>query len=128
LIRDIRRDLGAPDLPVTIGVSGMFGFDNRLNSPHFERKQAVVKAQLNVGNSTKYPEFADNVLSVETRGFYRDELHSPSHYGYHWNNNCESYWLIGQAMGRAMVQLLRTQRKKQQLEHQQQQEEKDHEV
>jgi len=25
--------------------------------------------------------------------------------GYHWNNNAESYWLVGQAMGNAMDEL-----------------------
>jgi alpha-galactosidase len=72
-----------------------------------------VNAQLAVANSTKYPEFEGTVASAETRDFYRDkEPASPGDEIYHWNNNCESYWLIGQAMGEAMVDLIRNQQKK----------------
>lgn len=107
LIRDVRIDLDAPDLPVTIGVSGMGGYNNP--DP---RRDAIIAAQFAVANSTKYPEFEGTVMSVETRPFLRPPLpDSPGNQGYHWNNNCETYWLIGQAMGKAMVDLLSRKRR-----------------
>ena len=30
---------------------------------------------------------------------------SPSGQGYHWNSNAETYFLIGEAMGQAMLRL-----------------------
>ena len=64
--------------------------------------------ELAVSNFTKYPEFFGRVASVETRDFARDVRHSPGDQIYHWNNNCESYWLIGKAMGEAMLRLSRS--------------------
>ena len=102
LIRDVRTDLGVPNLPVSIGVSGFNGWKD-----DHGRRDAIIAAQLAVANSTKYPEFAGTVATAETRGFARPPLpESPGTQIYHWNNNCETYWLIGQAMGEAMVQLL----------------------
>lgn len=100
-IRDVREDLGVPSLPFSIGVSGMSGY-----SPG--RRDDIVDAQFAVANATKYPEFSGTVAAVETRDFVRElPPHSPGNQGYHWMNNCESYWLVGQAMGQAMVRLLR---------------------
>jgi len=106
LIRDVRTDLGVPDLPISIGVSGMNGW-NPSNKYESTRRTDIVNAQLAVA---KYPEFEGTVASVETRDFYREkEPVSPGNQIYHWNNNCESYWLIGKAMGEAMVDLIRNQ-------------------
>jgi hypothetical protein len=51
-------------------------------------------------------EFKDSVRYVETRGFFRDGDVSPRPIRYHWCCNAESYWLIGDAMGKSMVELL----------------------
>ncbi len=64
LIRDVRRDLGAPQLPVVIGVMGVGGpiepgSSNRYAAIHQEFRRAMAApAQL--------PEFRDNVLAVFT--------------------------------------------------------------
>ncbi len=42
----------------------------------------------------------------ETRSFFRDGDVSPRPIRYHWCCNAESYYLIGQGMGKAMVELL----------------------
>jgi hypothetical protein len=108
LIRDVRTDLGVPDVPISIGVSGMNGWH-----PDSSKRNDIVNAQLAVANATKYPEFEGTVASVETRDFYRDKIPvSPGDQIYHWNNNCESYWLIGQAMGEAMIDLIRNNKNK----------------
>jgi alpha-galactosidase len=43
---------------------------------------------------------------VSTRDFFRTREESPSGQAYHWNSNAETYYLIGEAMGQAMLQLL----------------------
>ena len=97
LNRDVRVDLGAPNLPVSIGVSGMVGWQ-----PDDYRRIRLINAQLAVVNATRYPEFDGTVASVETRDFYWEARPArPGDQVYHWNNNCESYWLIGEAMGKA---------------------------
>ena len=55
----------------------------------------------------KLPEFVGTVASVETRDFFRPPENSPSRQGYHWNSNPETYFLIGDAMAKAMLKLLR---------------------
>jgi hypothetical protein len=103
LIRDIRTDLSVPNLPVVIGVSGMSGYTDPPNA----RRDGIIEAQFAVANATKYPEFAGTIAAVETRPFARlPPPHSPGKQDYHWMNNCESYWLVGKAMGQAMIGLL----------------------
>jgi len=66
----------------------------------------VADAQLAVsGEKGKYPEFAGNVLTVETRDFWREVDVSPRNQGYHYNRNAETYVLVGDALGRGMVKL-----------------------
>jgi len=62
-----------------------------------------MKAQAAVA---RYDEFKDSVRYVETRSFFRDGDVSPRPIRYHWCCNAESYYLIGEAMGKAMVELL----------------------
>ncbi len=56
----------------------------------------------------KHPEFAGTVASVETRGSSRPVKESASNFDYHWNHNGESHYLVGEAMGQAMVKLLKS--------------------
>jgi alpha-galactosidase len=107
LIKDVRKDLGV-EMPVTIGVSGMEGWKG--SGKLFVNLQTlVIPAQLAVADEKKHPEFKGTVASVETRSFHRDndsKGDSPGHQIYHWNNNCESYWLVGKAMAKGMLGLL----------------------
>jgi len=48
----------------------------------------------------------DNVTCIETRDFFRPPEQSPTGASYHWNSNAETYFLIGDAMGRAMTNLM----------------------
>ena len=97
-IRDIRKDLGAPKLPFVIAETGMTGPEET-----HPRALSLMKAQAAVA---EYPEFKGNVAFVGTRTFWRPKESSPSSQGYHWNNNAETYFLIGNAMGEAMKKLL----------------------
>ena len=100
LIRDIRLDLDVPDLPVSIGASGMAGYEPG-------RRADIVSAQMAVSDPNEYPEFDGTVATVDTRPYCRDPYPaSPSDLGYHWNNNAEAYWLVGKGIGQAMVELV----------------------
>lgn len=66
----------------------------------------LCKIQLAIGNPSKHPEFAGNVASIETRGFYRPGDQSPKECGYHWDFNGETHFLLGEAMGKTMLELI----------------------
>jgi alpha-galactosidase len=101
LIKCLRKEFKAPKAPFVIATIGFGGWE--MAGPHL----TVAKAQLAVsGEKGKYPEFAGNVLTVETRGFWRDTSVSPSGQGYHYNRNAETYMLVGDALGRGMVKLM----------------------
>jgi hypothetical protein len=96
-IRDIRRDLATPNLPFVIAETGMMGPGEKN-----QRALALMQAQASVAS---LPEFRGKVAFVPTREFWRPVEASPANQGYHWNKNAETYWLIGESLGRAMLQL-----------------------
>lgn len=98
-IRDIRKDLGVPNLPFVIAETGMGGFEEKN-----ERALGLMTAQAAVAD---YAEFKNNVAFVGTRAYWRTAEQSPSNQGYHWNSSGETYYLIGDAMGQAMADLLK---------------------
>jgi alpha-galactosidase len=101
LIKAWRAEFNAPKAPFVIATIGFGGWE--MAGPHL----TVANAQLAVsGEKGNYPEFAGNVSTVETRGFWRDSSVSPRSQGYHYNRNAETYMLVGDALGRAMVRLL----------------------
>ena len=53
------------------------------------------------GKSNKYPEFKGSVAAV-----YSHPLSQGGSSGGHYNGNAETYMNVGEAMGRAMVELL----------------------
>jgi alpha-galactosidase len=97
-IRDIRKDLGVKHLPFVIAETGMTGPTEK-----HPRALALMKAQAAVAD---HEEFRGNVAFVPTKRFWREKELSPTGQGYHWNSNAETYYLIGDAMGQAMKQLL----------------------
>lgn len=97
-IKDVRKDLGVPNLPFVIGGSGFGGWEQKV-----DRRLMIQAAQK---AAAERAEFKDNVRYVETRGFFRPPVESPGKQGYHWNENAETYYLIGEGMGKAMVELL----------------------
>ena len=66
-IRDVRRDLSAPQLPFVIGVMGIDGLkgDKEGSMMHFREAQR---------KPTALDEFKGNVVAVETAPFWDDEL------------------------------------------------------
>jgi len=98
LVRDVRRDLDSPHLPVVIG---------ELTGPWVDAPpawEALRKAQRNVAERE---EFRDRARFVATRSFVRAAQDSPNPgHGHHEFGNAETYFLVGDALGKAMVSLL----------------------
>jgi hypothetical protein len=97
-IRDVRKDLGVEDLPFVIANSGFGGWNQKI-----DRRLGIMKAQAAAAN---HADFEGTAACVETRDFWRPADESPAGHGFHWNSNAESYFLIGDAMGRAMIELI----------------------
>jgi alpha-galactosidase len=104
LVKDIRKDLGAPRLYFVIANTGMGGWDN---PPRIKaRVEKLMDAQLALADAKKYPAFQGNVAGVETRGFQRKREESPSKQDFHWMRNWETLYLIGDSMGKEMGRLI----------------------
>ncbi len=65
LIRDVRKDLAAPKLPVVIGVLGVDGLKANDHTKAFRKAMASPAA---------LPEFKGNVVAIETAPFWSEEL------------------------------------------------------
>lgn len=96
-IRDIRKDLGVENLPFVIAETGMSGAEEK-----HPRALSLMKAQAAVA---EHKEFRGNVAFVGTKKFWREKEDSPTGQAFHWNTNAETYYLIGEAMGQAMLKL-----------------------
>lgn len=98
LIHDVRKALDRPKLPVVIGELGNGGEKASPNMLAIRKAQAAAAAR---------PAFAGTVAFVRTAGFARPPEESPNRgHGHHWFGNAESYFLIGDALGKAMLELL----------------------
>ncbi len=99
LIKDVRREFNTPHLPVVVG---------ELTGPWVEAPgewNALRKAQ---AAAAARPEFKGNVVFVETRQFVRQPEDSPNPgHGHHEFGNAETYFLVGDALGMGMLQLLK---------------------
>jgi Carbohydrate esterase, sialic acid-specific acetylesterase len=101
LIRDLRKDLNLPSMPVVIANTGMADADK---DPVAVK---LITAQGNVADPKKYPEFAGKVSTVDTRPFHYPLTSPEVGFIYHWNYNGESYFHIGESMGTAMLKLMK---------------------
>ena len=101
-ITDVRAALGVPNLPFSIGNTGMAVANSDAGA------LTVIAAQAAVANPALHPEFAGTVNTVETRPFDNGELLGGSSEGFHWYWSAESYFNIGESMGKAMMALLPT--------------------
>ncbi len=99
LINDVRKELKSPDLPVVIGELGNGGPNAKGNMAAFRKAQAA---------AAQRAEFKGTVKFVKTAEFARPAKESPNvGHGHHWFGNAESYFLIGDGLGKAMVELLK---------------------
>lgn len=96
-IKDVRKDLNASELPIVVG---------ELTGPWVvapKEWNTLRKAQ---AAATKRPEFAGNVAFAETHDFVRKPEDSPNPgHGHHEFGNAETYFLVGDSLGKAMITL-----------------------
>ena len=98
LIRDVRKELNSPKLPVVIG---------ELTGPWVEATGAWAALRKAQAAAAARPEFKGNVVFVPTHEFVRRAEDSPNPgHGHHEFGNAETYFLVGDALGRGMVSLL----------------------
>ena len=91
LIRDLRKDLNKPELPVVVAAIGWEG-----------RHAALVReAQLNLVKNKAIK----NVTAIDTRPFLLPAELSPGSRPVSYNSNAESFLEIGKAMGDAMLKM-----------------------
>ena len=99
LIKDVRAEFNTPKLPVVIGELGNGG-------PQAGANMLAIRAAQKAAAERK--ELRGNVKFVSTTAFARPKEQSPNvGHGHHWFGNAESYFLIGDALGKAMVDLRR---------------------
>ena len=99
LIKALRKDFDAPNAKFVVATLGQTKKDDASNA----NEKMILDAQLAVGDPTKHPEFKGTVASVYSNPFCHGGA-SNSHYG----GNAETYMDIGEAMGRAMAELIVT--------------------
>jgi hypothetical protein len=102
LINSLRTEFNAPSAPFVVATVGFGGGGWDPGSSG----DTIYNAQLNVSDPSLYPAFESNVASVDTTGYWRGAEESPGGQGFHYMNNAETYTLVGDAMGRAMIELL----------------------
>lgn len=98
LIRDVRNEFDAPRLPVVIG---------ELTGPWVDAPPDWTKLREAQAAAATRPELNGNVAFVETRNFVRAPGDSPNPgHGHHEFGNAETYFLVGDALGKGMKDLL----------------------
>lgn len=100
LVRDVRRDLDAPNLPFVIGELGQQGVEpeKRYAEKHFKFRQTQADvAQL--------PEFHGTVRFVKTSPYVISDGDSFDG-GYHYYGRADTFFQIGHAFGGAMVEMI----------------------
>lgn len=97
LAKDIRAEFKVPSLPMVIGELGNDGPAKPGSGMDLFRAQQKRGA-----------EKIDHAVFVPTHTFARDKNLSPNRsHGHHWYGNAESYFLVGDALGTAMVKLIK---------------------
>lgn len=95
-IKQLRKDFDAPNAKFVLATLGEATKGSKGNGG------MVLDAQLAVdGTSGKYPEFKGNVATV-----YSNPLSKGGSGNSHYNGNAETYMDVGEALGKAMLELL----------------------
>jgi len=96
LAKAIRKEFNAPQLPFIVGELGNGGpVKGPGNMADFRKAQREGTARI------------ENAAFVETTAFARPKELSPNvTHGHHWFGNAESYFLIGDALAKAAIELI----------------------
>jgi Carbohydrate esterase, sialic acid-specific acetylesterase len=98
LIKDFRKEINAPKLPVIVA---------ELTGPWVQAPDSWDTLRKAQEAATKRPEFSSNVLFVPTHDFVRNPEDSPnSGHGHHEFGNAETYFMVGDAMGKGLLKLM----------------------
>jgi len=98
-IKALRKDFNAPNAKFVCATLGQTKKGDTSNA----NEKMILDAQLAVdGTSGKYPEFKGNVATV-----YSNPLSLGGASNGHYGGNAETYMNIGEAMGKAMAELLK---------------------
>ncbi len=97
-IKDIRKHLEVPDLPIVIGVAGHNGDANE-KQKKFRDAQAA---------PAEMDEFKGTVAAVQTAPFWDDTVKYDG--GYHYLGSARFYYSAGEAFGKAMLELLKNEK------------------
>jgi len=95
LIAALRKDFNSPEGKFVVATLGQTDENAGGN------QGKILKAQLAIGDWNKYPQFKGTTAGVYSRPF----CHGSSSSG-HYGGNAETYMDIGEAMGKAMAQLI----------------------
>jgi alpha-galactosidase len=98
-INVLRAEFEATNAPFVIATIGFNGGPYDPDSAYGK----IHAAQMAVSDPTKHPEFAGNVMTMDTLDYWRSVEESPVNQGYHYNRNAETFMLVGDAMGRAIM-------------------------
>ncbi len=102
-IRDVRKELGMPRLPVVVGELGMGGVE--VNPRYAYKHYAIREAQ---EAPSRMPEFAGTVGYARTSPFVVQE--GTAYDGdYHYRGRADTFYKIGVSLGEAMLKLLKQQ-------------------
>ena len=103
LIKDVRAEFKAPNLPVVVG---------EITGPWVVAPTEWTTLRKAQAAAAGKPEFNGTALFVETHDFVRPANESPNPgHGHHEFGNAETYFLVGDALGKGMVKLLNPQPK-----------------
>jgi len=98
LIKDVRRDLDAPELPVVVG---------EITGPWVDAPGEWATLRAAQAAAANRADWNGRVAFVPTAAFVRDPHDSPHPgHGHHEFGNAETYLLVGDALGRAMRSLV----------------------
>ncbi|HEY7313562.1 MAG TPA: DUF6797 domain-containing protein [Gemmataceae bacterium] len=98
LIKDVRKELKTPRLPFVIG---------ELTGPWVKTPGTWATLRKAQAAAAARPEFKGTVFFVETHDFVRKPEDSPNPgHGHHEFGNAETYFLVGDALGKGMKKLL----------------------
>lgn len=98
LIQDVRREFNSPDLPIIVG---------EITGPWKEAPAEWTRLRDAQKSATLNGDLGPHVLFVPTRDFVRaaEDSPNPTH-GHHEFGNAETYFLVGDALGKGMLKLL----------------------
>ena len=96
-IRDVRKHLGVPNLPIVMGLVGHGG--DQPNDAGRELREAQAAP-------AKMDEFKGTVVAVPTAPYWDDSVKYDG--GYHYHGSARFYYGAGKAFGEAMVDLLKS--------------------